>query len=76
MEEPRKIPPLDIKLPGPSTYPGWVTSIGTYLDLIPIGRAEDCRVWDIVMGIYVPPAPALTESTEDEALKARKAILA
>jgi hypothetical protein len=28
------------------------------------------------MGIYVKPAPALTESTEDEALKARKAIRA
>jgi hypothetical protein len=44
MEESRKIPSLDIKLSGPSTYSEWVISIETYLDLIPVGKTEDYRV--------------------------------
>jgi hypothetical protein len=44
MEESRKIPSLDIKLSGPSTYSEWVISIETHLNLIPIGRTEDYRV--------------------------------
>jgi hypothetical protein len=52
MTEPRKIPSLDIKLSGPSTYSEWVVSIETYLDLIPVDRTEEYRVWDIMMGIY------------------------
>jgi hypothetical protein len=56
MTEPRKIPSLDIKLSGASTYSEWVVSIETYLDFIPVERTEEYRVWDIVMGIYIQPA--------------------
>jgi hypothetical protein len=48
MTEPRKIPSLDIKLSGPSTYSEWVVSIETYLDLIPVDRTEEYRVLDII----------------------------
>jgi hypothetical protein len=48
----RKIPTLDIKLSGATTYPEWVVSIEAYLDLIPV-RDKDYRVWDIVMGTYL-----------------------
>jgi hypothetical protein len=67
MTEPRKIPSLDIKLSGPSTYFEWVVSIETYLDLIPVDRTEEYRVWDIVMGIYIQPASAASKSTIEEA---------
>jgi hypothetical protein len=74
MTEPRKIPSLDIKLSGPSTYSEWVVSIEPYLDLIPVDRTEEYRVWDIVMGIYIQPAPAASKSTLEEAQIAGKAI--
>ena len=45
-----KIPTLEVKLTGPSTYPEWMVSIQNYLDLIPAG---EYRVWDVVTGLYV-----------------------
>jgi hypothetical protein len=74
MTEPRKIPSLDIKLSGPLTYSGWAISIETYLDLIQVDRTEEYRGWDIVMGIYIQPAPAASKSTVEEAQIAGKAI--
>jgi hypothetical protein len=74
MTEPRKIPSLDIKLSGSSTYSEWVVSIETYLDLIPVDRTE-YRAWDIVIGIYIQLAPAASKSTV-EAQIAGKAIWA
>jgi hypothetical protein len=76
MTEPRKIPSLDIKLSGPSTYSEWVVSIETYLDLIPVDRTEEYRVLDMVMGIYIQPAPAASKSTVEEAQMAGNAIRA
>jgi hypothetical protein len=76
MTEPRKIPSLDIKLSGPSTYSEWVVSIEAYLDLIPVYRTDEYRVWDIVMGIYLQPAPAASKSTVEEAQIAGNAIRA
>jgi hypothetical protein len=76
MIEPCKISLLDIKLSGPSTYSEWVVSIEPYLDLIPVDRTEEYRVWDIVMGINIQPAPAASKSTVEEAQIAGKAIRA
>jgi transposase InsO family protein len=76
MTEPRKIPTLDVKLSGPSTYPEWVVSIETYLDLIPVSTAEEYRVWDIVMGRYLQPEPEVIKSTAEEGKKVGKAIRA
>jgi hypothetical protein len=76
MTESRKIPSLDIKLSGPSAYSEWVVSIETYLDLIPVERTEEYWVWDIVMGIYLQPAPAASKSTVEESQIAGKAIRA
>jgi hypothetical protein len=76
MTEPRKITSLDIKLPGPSAYSERVVSIETYLDFIPVYRTDEFRVWDIVMGIYIQPAPAASKSTVEEAQIAGKAIRA
>ena len=48
----RKIPTLDVKLTGPSTYPEWTISIQHYLRLVSAGEH---RVWDVVSGIYPQP---------------------
>ena len=48
----RKIPTLDVKLTGPSTYPEWTISIQHYLRLVPAGEQ---RVWDVVSGTYPQP---------------------
>jgi hypothetical protein len=74
LTEPHKIPSLDIKLSGPSTYSEWIVSIETYPDLIPVDGTEEYRVLDIVMGIYIQPAPAASKSTVEEAQIAGKAI--
>ena len=34
----RKVPTLDVKLSGASTYPEWIISIENYLDLIPVNN--------------------------------------
>ena len=52
-EASRKIPTLEVKLSGPSTYPEWIISLQNYLDLVP-ARGE-YRVWDIVTGEYQEP---------------------
>jgi hypothetical protein len=49
----RKIPTLHTKLTGASTYPEWIISIESYLDLVPAG--PDYRVWDVVTGSYEKP---------------------
>jgi hypothetical protein len=51
----RKIPTLDTKLTGASTYPEWIMiiPIGSYLDLVPAG--QDYQVWDVVTGNYGKP---------------------
>jgi hypothetical protein len=48
-----KTPTLDTRLMGASTYPEWIISIESHLDLAPAGR--DCRVWDVVTGNYGKP---------------------
>ena len=61
----RKIPTLDIKLSGASTYPEWVVSIEAYLDLIPI-QDTGYRVWDIIVGNYTCPTKAdIGEASKD-----------
>jgi transposase InsO family protein len=54
-ESSRKIPTLDTKLDGPSTYPEWLQSIEGYLDIVPIGNDADNRLWDVVTGDYKKP---------------------
>lgn len=49
-ESSAKIPTLDTKPTGASTYPEWIIFIENYLDLVP--PEPDCRVWDIVTGNY------------------------
>lgn len=52
-ESSRKIPTLDIKLSGPSTYLEWTISIENYLDLVPAG---EYRVWDVITGDFAEPS--------------------
>jgi hypothetical protein len=49
----RKIPALNAKFTGASTYPEWIISIESYLDFVPAG--PDYRVWDVVTGNYGKP---------------------
>ena len=74
MSESRKIPTLDVKLSGPSTYPEWVISIENYLSIISIGEYE---VWDVITGEYAEPTTVKSEksstSIAEQAKKENKA---
>ena len=51
----KKIPTVDTKRSGVSTYPEWVLPLQGYLYLLDITGAEH-QVWDVVGGTYEKPA--------------------
>jgi len=50
----KKILTLDIKLSGALTYPEWINSLETYLDLMDIPGTK-YQIWDMVKGKYKIP---------------------
>jgi len=57
-----KIPTIEPKLSGASTYPRWVSTLQTYLSLLKV-RGTKHRVWQILTGKYIEPDP---EKEEDD----------
>jgi len=55
MELNTKIPNIEPKLSGASTYPDWVSSLQTYLGLLKIPGTKN-RAWHILTGKYIEPA--------------------
>ena len=64
-----KIPTLDVKLSGASTYSEWTISIKNYLKLVPIG---DNRIWDVITGDYSEPAEIKKEKTSSSSATSNK----
>src|SRR5690348_10620926 len=52
-----KIPTLDVKLTGKSTFAGWHVAIERYLDLVDV-KDEDRSIWEVVTGDYPEPTEA------------------
>jgi len=50
-----KLPNIEPKLSGASTYPDWKSSLQTYLGLVKIPGTKN-RAWHILTGKYIEPA--------------------
>jgi len=57
-----KIPTIEPKLSGASTYPRWVSMLQTYLSLLKVPSTK-YRVWQVLTGKYTEPDP---EKEEDD----------
>jgi len=56
-----KIPAIEPKLSGSSTYPDWISSLQSYMSLLKVPGTKH-RAWHILAGKYQKPA----EQEEDE----------